>query len=239
MTKETFEKLLAGDQDVSNVRYVNGKEVKVKNTCGIHMLTTLKNIYDHIDGKSEDFVQGFNNVIDNYVANGGDKNNVGQMLSVDDFKGFLGKNGIGMHHVGVFEVVVVKKGEDDFDKIVKPRKEKMIAKVKELLVSYMKGKEFAPIGTIGGGHWQLLVKYDEQTQKVLRLDSQPQKAEWVDINAIASNYVNVIDNSTNGMYYLTGDLPFFTRTAEFKDINIYSADEFTHEKQQEIIKNIG
>lgn len=97
----------------------------------------------------------------------------------------------------------------------------------------MEGKNFAPIATVAGGHWQLLAKYDKQTNQILRLDSAPAEAKWVDIDTIAMNFIHV----DNGIVEF--EMPIFTKTEGISDINIDDVDDFTPAKQQEIIKNIG
>lgn len=237
ITDEKFEELLAGNQHVGNERKFGGKKWTIHNTCGIHMLTTLKNIYDYVDGKREGFVQGFKNVIENYLANGGDKkllytpidnDNVGQMLMSGDFRGFLQNNKIGMHRVNFFHMIELK-NQNEIDNY----KNKLKEKIKSFLVNYMEGKNFAPIATVAGGHWQLLAKYDKQTNQILRLDSAPAEAKWVDIDTIAMNFIHV----DNGIVEF--EMPIFTKTEGISDINIDGVDDFTLAKQQEIIKNIG
>ncbi len=251
MTLEQFESLLAGDQHENNKRIVNGQCVEVGNTCGVHVITTLKNIYDYIGGKKSGFVQGFNNVIDNFLANGGQDNRifqptgpgkVGEPLNADDFKGFLQKNKLGMKCINFFEQVDTTKEaagtqKTEYD-VVREHKIKWKERIKEFLKSYMKGKNFAPIATVGGGHWQLLAQYDEKNDRVLRLDSAPKKAEWVSLDTVSENFVQY-ENWGEGMYAFMFEMPIFTTTEGFKDYNVDSVDEFTEQKQKELIESIG
>ncbi len=252
ITLNDFRSLLAGHQIKDNIRTVKGKKVNVWNTCGIFMMTTLKNIYDSIDGKNSK-IQGFNNVIDNYEKSGADTSllystvtdptnysegeNVGRVFSSDDLKSFLEKNNIGMYKLNIDQVVFINDQTKNPLDVVKPYKDKMIGKVKEFLVSYMKGKNFAPVGVLSGGHWNLLAQYDEANQKVVKLDSLPDEAVMLDIDKAAENCVNVVNDKDN-MWTVTCELPIFTRGGEFKTKTFTEIDDFTHDALKGVLQDI-
>ncbi len=252
ITLNDFRSLLAGHQHKDNTRIVKGEKVNAWNTCGIFMMTTLKNIYDFMDGKTSK-LQGFQNVIDNYEKSGADTSllyapiinstkypkgkNVGRVFSSNDIKSFLGKNNIGMYKLNIDQIVFINDQTKNPLNVVKPYKDKMIGKVKEFLVSYMKGKNFAPVGVLSGDHWNLLAQYDEANKKVVKLDSLPDEAKWLDIDKAAENCVNVVQETQN-RWVVTCELPVFTRGGGFQYKTFANIDSFTLEAQKELIQNI-
>ncbi len=252
ITLNNFRSLLSGHQNKDNTRIVKGEKVNVWNTCGIFMMTTLKNIYDFMDGKTTK-IQGFNKVIDNYEVSGADTSllyatimnsikypkgkNVGEVFSSYDLNSFLEKNKIGMYKLNIDETVTVWDNTKDPLNVIKPYKDKAIKKVKEFLVSYMKGKNFAPVGVLSSGHWTLLAQYDEANKKVVKLDSLPDEAKLLDIDKAAENCVNVVQE-TQHRWVVTCELPVFTRGGGFQYKTFANIDSFTPEAQKELIQNI-
>ena len=242
-----FENLLAGDQHVDNKMIVEKQEIEVKNTCGIHMITTLKNIYDFVGGNKTQPVRGFKNVIDNYLDQGGsakflfeplEEGKVGQALASDDFRGFLKNNGIGMNRLDFSESIYLIGDKKEDEKTVSNCKGKWKKNIAEFLKSYMRGKNFAPVGTVGGGHWQLLAKLNDKGDKILRLDSAPAKAEWVDLDTVAENFIRYNKLGDESVFF-NFEMLIFNQNRNFEDKKIEDADNFTKKKQQEIINKIG
>ena len=110
------------------------------------------------------------------------------------------------------------------------------AAIKNFLQAYMKGKNFAPVGTVGQGHWRLLAQINKSGDEILVLDSSGEQVKWVDIDEIAEKFVHYYNF---GNEIIVGfDMLIFKENEEGSNMTINSLDDFIKE-QKDIINKIG
>ncbi len=106
-----WNEIVAGNQNVGNVVKVKVKDaetgeykdnrVPVSETCGIFHATNGLNFYKYLEGES-DYIQGFENVKNHYLAHGGKEEYIpqlkgkrrGRALDAQEVKEYLNNNGI-------------------------------------------------------------------------------------------------------------------------------------------------
>lgn len=179
---DDWQTICSGDQNKDNI--LDGQPVG--NTCGIFASTNVINYFNCIKDNGQP-IQGFNNVINHYLNNGGKKENLNNVLSFEELNEYLTSNKINIYNLAYEERLSNLPSLD-------VAKQEQIGNIKEFIKAHFKSNNNSPILNLNGGHWQTFAAYDEIDDKILLVDSGPHKVEWVDLNSAASNSITVAED---------------------------------------------
>lgn len=179
---DDWKTICSGDQCKDNVS--DGKAVG--NTCGIFAATNVINYFKCIKD-SEQPIQGFKDVINNYLNNGGKKENLNNILSFEELNEYLTRSKINVYNLAYEEPLSNLPSLD-------VAKQEQINNIKEFLKAHFKSNNNSPVLNINGGHWQTFAAYDDIDDKLLLVDSDQAKVEWVDLQVAAERSITISDN---------------------------------------------
>lgn len=174
--------ICSGDQGKDNVLDGN----KIENTCGIFAATNVINYFKCIKNNGQP-IQGFGDVINNYLNNGGKKENLNNILSFEELNEYLTSSKINIYNLAYEEPL---SNLPSLDAI----KQEQINNIKEFLKAHFKSNNNSPILNLNNGHWQTFAAYDAIDEKLLLVDSDQAKVEWVDLQSAAEHSITIADD---------------------------------------------
>ncbi len=179
---DDWKTICSGDQNKDNV--LDGQPVG--NTCGIFSATNVINYFNCIKNNGQP-IQGFNNVINHYLNNGGKKENLNNILGFEELSEYLTSNKIDIYNLAYEERLSSLPSVD-------VAKQDQTNNIKEFIKAHFKSNNNSPILNLNNGHWQTFAAYDEIDEKILLVDSDSARVEWIDLNSAASTSVTISED---------------------------------------------
>lgn len=179
---DNWQIICSGDQNKDNA--LDGQNIG--NTCGIFAATNVINYFNCIKDNGQP-IQGFNNVINHYLNNGGKREHLNNVLSLEELMEYLTKNKINIYNLAYEERLSSIPSLD-------VAKQDQINNIKEFIKAHFKSNNNSPILNLNNGHWQTFAAYDEIDDKILLVDSDSAKVEWINLQAAAENSITISDD---------------------------------------------
>lgn len=218
---DDWNKICSGDQNKDNV--LNGQ--KIINTCGIFAATNVINYFNCIKGCGQP-IQGFHNVINHYLNNGGEKRFLNDALDSKEVGEYLTSNKINAYDLAYAE----KLGS------ISPEtaRQEQANNIKEFIKAHFKSNNKSPILGISCGHWQTFAAYDEIDDKILLVDSAPAKVKWMDLDSVARASVKIYKGNVQWQWV------FFSKDKQSYSgfFGNYVGNPLTKEKKSRVIKKL-
>lgn len=171
--------ICSGDQCKDNV--LDGNQIK--NTCGIFAATNVINYFKCIKDNGQP-VQGFGNVINKYLNNGGKKENLNNTLSFEELNEYLMSSKINTYNLSYEEPLCNLPSVD-------VAKQEQTNNIKEFLKAHFKSNDASPILNLNNGHWQTFAAYDYIDDRLLLVDSDQAKVEWIDLQSAVEHSITI------------------------------------------------